>query len=145
MSSESHDEIKAAEKAAAARPSSTGGGGSDGAGPPTIFDKIIAGDIPANKVHDDDLALAFRDVNPQAPTHILVIPKNRDGLVGLSNAREDQKSLLGHLVYVAGEIGKKECPEGFRLVINDGKHGGQSVYHLHVHVMGGRQMQWPPG
>ena len=91
------------------------------------------------------MCLAFRDINPQAPVHIILIPKSRDGLTKLSNAREDQKELLGHLLYVAQEVGKAECPRGFRIVINDGEHGSQSVYHLHVHIMGGRQMQWPPG
>jgi histidine triad (HIT) family protein len=100
---------------------------------PTIFDKIISGEIPSNKIHDDDLCIAFRDVNPQAPVHFLVIPKNRDGLTQLSKAREDQKALLGHMMYVAQELAQKECPGGFRIVINDGKDGAQSVYHLHLH------------
>mmetsp|Transcript_19624 Transcript_19624/g.45773 ORF Transcript_19624/g.45773 Transcript_19624/m.45773 type:complete len:197 (-) Transcript_19624:74-664(-) len=113
--------------------------------PPTIFDKILSGDIPADKIHDDDLCIAFRDVNPQAPVHFLVIPKNRDGLTQLSKAREDQKSVLGHMMYVAQMLGKKECPGGFRVVVNDGSDGAQSVYHLHIHVIGGRQMAWPPG
>ena len=85
------------------------------------------------------------DINPQAPIHIIVIPKNRDGLTKLSNAREDQTDILGHLLYVAQSVGKKECPDGFRIVINDGEHGAQSVYHLHLHVLGGRQLGWPPG
>ena len=85
------------------------------------------------------------DINPQAPVHIIVIPKHRDGLTKLSNAREDQKDILGHLMYVAQSVGKKECPDGFRIVINDGEHGAQSVYHLHLHILGGRQMNWPPG
>lgn len=113
--------------------------------PETIFDKIIRKEIPAKIVHEDDRSLAFRDVNPQAPVHILVIPKERDGLTQLSQARDDQESLLGHLLLVARRLGKQECPDGFRVVINDGKHGAQSVYHLHIHVVGGRQMQWPPG
>lgn len=100
---------------------------------PTIFDKIISGDIPANIIHDDDLCLAFRDVNPQAPVHFLVIPKVRDGLTQLSKARDDQKALLGHLMFVAQELGQKECPSGFRIVVNDGQDGAQSVYHLHLH------------
>jgi len=112
---------------------------------PTIFDKILSGDIPANKIHDDDLCIAFRDVAPQAPVHFLVIPKHRDGLTQLSKAREDQKALLGHMMYVAQMLGKKECPGGFRVVVNDGSDGAQSVYHLHIHVLGGRQMGWPPG
>ena len=117
----------------------------DDGNPPTIFDKILSGEWSSKKVHEDELCLAFRDVNPVAPTHVLVIPKKRDGLTKLSEAREDQKSLLGHLMYVAQEIGRNECPEGFRVVVNDGKDGAQSVYHLHLHVLGGRQMNWPPG
>jgi len=133
------DEVQKAKEAAAA-------GDGDGDGQPlTIFDKIISGDIPATIIHDDEFCIAFRDVNPVSPIHFLVIPKNRDGLTQLSKAREDQKELLGHLTYVAQKLGQKECPDGFRLVINDGKDGAQSVYHLHIHVMGGRQMQWPPG
>ncbi len=116
----------------------------DGA-PPTVFDKIISGEWSSDKIHEDELCLAFRDINPQAPIHFLVIPKNRDGLTQLSKARDDQKALLGHLMYVAQQLGQKECPEGFRVTINDGKDGAQSVYHLHLHVMGGRQMAWPPG
>ncbi len=114
-------------------------------GEPTIFDKIIDGSIPSNKVHEDDLCLAFRDIAPQGPTHVVIIPKVRDGLTMLSKAREDQKGILGHLMYTASQIGKAECPEGFRVVVNDGKEGAQSVYHLHLHVIGGRQMNWPPG
>eukprot|EP00546_Thalassionema_frauenfeldii_P007619 CAMPEP_0178920000 /NCGR_PEP_ID=MMETSP0786-20121207/14756_1 /TAXON_ID=186022 /ORGANISM="Thalassionema frauenfeldii, Strain CCMP 1798" /LENGTH=132 /DNA_ID=CAMNT_0020594007 /DNA_START=564 /DNA_END=962 /DNA_ORIENTATION=+ len=113
--------------------------------PPTIFDKIISGEWSSDKLYEDDKCMAFRDVNPQAPTHFLVIPKERDGLTQLSLAREDQKELLGHLMYVAKDLGKKECPDGFRIIINDGKDGAQSVYHLHLHVMGGRQLSWPPG
>ncbi|CAJ1381554.1 unnamed protein product [Effrenium voratum] len=113
--------------------------------PETIFDKIVRKEIPSKVVFEDERVLAFRDVSPQAPVHVLVIPKARDGLTQLSNAREDQEALLGHLMYVASRVGKDECPEGFRIVINDGKHGAQSVPHLHLHVIGGRQMQWPPG
>lgn len=114
-------------------------------GQPTVFDKILSGEWSSNKVHEDDLCLAFRDINPQAPMHVIVIPKNRDGLTQLSNAREDQKDILGHLMYVAQSVGKKECPKGFRIVVNDGEQGAQSVYHLHLHVLGGKQMGWPPG
>ncbi|KAL7477299.1 hypothetical protein ACHAW6_003111 [Cyclotella cf. meneghiniana] len=135
------DEVAAAKQAASQFKSSDG----DGAGPPTVFDKLLSGEWPCKKVHEDDIVLAFRDINPQAPVHIVVIPKNRDGLTKLSNAREGQKDVLGHLMYVAQMVGKKECPDGFRIVINDGEHGAQSVYHLHLHVMGGRQMGWPPG
>ncbi|MGK3744758.1 MAG: histidine triad (HIT) family protein [Bacillariaceae sp.] len=119
------DEVQKAKEAAASA--------GDGDGQPlTIFDKIISGDIPATIIHDDELCLAFRDVNPVSPIHFLVIPKNRDGLTQLSKAREDQKELLGHLTYVAQKLGQKECPDGFRIVINDGKDGAQSVYHLHI-------------
>jgi len=113
---------------------------------PTAFDKILSGEWSCNKVYEDELCLAFHDLHPQGPVHVIVIPKNRDGLTRLSNAREDQKDILGHLMYVAAtEVGHKMCPNGFRIVINDGKHGSQSVYHLHLHVIGGRQMGWPPG
>lgn len=135
------DEVEKAKDAAAAYESSD----KDGAGPPTVFDKLLSGEWKCDKVHEDDLCFAFRDIEPQAPVHILLIPKNRDGLLKLSLAREDQKPLLGHMLYVAQDIGKRECPEGFRIVINDGEHGSQAVYHLHIHIMGGRQMKWPPG
>lgn len=108
-------------------------------GEPTIFAKIVKGEIPCTKVFENDTVLAFRDVNPQAPVHILVIPKTP--IDGISTAVGSQTNLLGELMLVAGQIGKTECPNGFRLVINDGKEGAQSVYHLHVHVLGGRQMQ----
>jgi histidine triad (HIT) family protein len=121
----SSDEVQKAKEAAA---NNTGGDGQ----PPTIFDKILSGDIPANKIHDDDLCIAFRDVNPVSPVHFLVIPKDRDGLTQLSNAREDQKALLGHMMFVAQNLGKEECLAGFRVVVNDGSDGAQSVYHLHI-------------
>ena len=114
-------------------------------GAPTIFDKIISKDIPANIIHEDDHALAFRDISPQAPVHFLVIPKVRAGLTQLSKATENHKAILGHCLYVAQLVGKKECPDGFRVVINDGMEGCQSVYHLHLHVLGGKQLSWPPG
>mmetsp|Transcript_14329 Transcript_14329/g.41358 ORF Transcript_14329/g.41358 Transcript_14329/m.41358 type:complete len:201 (+) Transcript_14329:115-717(+) len=136
MTPSPNDEVEKAQEAAKMA--------ADGA-PPTVFDKIISGEWSSDKIHEDDVCLAFRDINPQAPVHFLVIPKNRDGLTQLTKAREDQKALLGHLMYVAQELGQKECPDGFRITINDGKDGAQSVYHLHLHVMGGRQMAWPPG
>ncbi|RYH07115.1 histidine triad nucleotide-binding protein [archaeon] len=113
----------------------------------TFFDKIVSKEIPAKIIYEDDLCLAFRDINPQGPVHFLVIPKNKDGLNRLSNAREDQKGLLGHLMYTAQKVAHDEglVPGGFRVVINDGVQGSQSVYHLHLHVIGGRQMGWPPG
>jgi histidine triad (HIT) family protein len=114
---------------------------------PTFFDKIVSKQIPANIIYEDDLALAFRDINPQGPVHFLVIPKDKDGLNRLSNAREDHKALLGHLLYTAQVVARQEglVPGGFRTIINDGPDGAQSVYHLHIHVIGGRQMTWPPG
>ena len=113
---------------------------------PTIFDKILDGEIPADVVYEDDLCLAFGDVAPQAPVHLLLIPKRRDGLTQLSKAREDQVSVLGHMLFQAQQIAKDEgLEDGFRIVINDGPAGSQSVYHLHIHILGGRQMTWPPG
>jgi histidine triad (HIT) family protein len=115
------------------------------AAPDTIFGKIGRGEIPCDTVYEDETTLAFRDLNPQSPVHIIVIPKLRNGLTGLRNASPSQEGVLGHLLFVAGQVGKVHCPDGFRIVINDGKEGSQSVYHLHLHVLGGRQMQWPPG
>ncbi|XP_076904851.1 14 kDa zinc-binding protein [Bidens hawaiensis] len=113
---------------------------------PTIFDKIINKEIPANVVYEDDKVLAFRDISPQAPTHILLIPKVKDGLTGLSKAEERHTEILGHLLYTAKVVAKQEgLEEGYRVVINDGPNGCQSVYHIHVHLLGGRQMNWPPG
>eukprot|EP00529_Nitzschia_sp_RCC80_P027320 CAMPEP_0113465842 /NCGR_PEP_ID=MMETSP0014_2-20120614/13957_1 /TAXON_ID=2857 /ORGANISM="Nitzschia sp." /LENGTH=254 /DNA_ID=CAMNT_0000358031 /DNA_START=239 /DNA_END=1003 /DNA_ORIENTATION=- /assembly_acc=CAM_ASM_000159 len=139
-SSSSNDEVQKAQAAAA-----DAGSKKEDEGTPTIFDKIISKEIPADVIYEDDLCLAFRDISPQAPVHFLVIPKVRDGLTQLSKVRRDQKQLLGHLLYVSQDLAKKECPTGFRLTVNDGKDGAQSVYHLHIHVMGGRQMNWPPG
>jgi histidine triad (HIT) family protein len=114
---------------------------------PTFFDKLVSKQIPANIIFEDDVCMAFHDINPQGPVHFIVIPKNKDGLNRLSNAREDHKEFLGHLMYTAQKVAHQEglVPGGFRLVINDGPDGAQSVYHLHIHVIGGRQMLWPPG
>ncbi|KAK9671317.1 hypothetical protein RND81_12G021300 [Saponaria officinalis] len=112
----------------------------------TIFDKIINKEIPATVVYEDEKVLAFRDINPQAPTHILIIPKVKDGLTGLSKAEERHFEILGRLLYTAKLIAKQEgLEDGFRVVINDGPKGCQSVYHIHVHLLGGRQMEWPAG
>ena len=112
----------------------------------TIFDKIISKEIPSKVVFEDDDVLAFRDVNPQAPTHILLIPKKRDGLTQISKAVESHQSILGKLMYTATKVAKQEnLNNGYRIVINDGVEGCQSVYHLHIHLIGGRQMKWPPG
>ena len=111
----------------------------------TIFGKIIRREIPADIVHEDDLCLAFRDVNPQAPTHVLVIPKKP--IPKLSDAAADDKELLGHLLItvktVAEQLGLAE--DGYRVVINTGTNGGQTVFHLHLHILGGRSLSWPPG
>jgi histidine triad (HIT) family protein len=110
----------------------------------TIFSKIIKKEIPADIVYEDDLALAFRDVNPQAPVHILVIPKQ--AIAKISDAETQDQALLGHLLLVCAKIAKEQGLEkGFRLVINNGDDGGQTVYHLHIHILGKRFMQWPPG
>ncbi|KAK4381973.1 Adenylylsulfatase HINT1 [Sesamum angolense] len=110
---------------------------------PTIFDKIINKEIPSNIVYEDDKVLAFRDIEPQAPVHIVIIPKVKDGLTGISKKHSE---ILGRLLYTSKLVAKQEgLEDGFRLVINDGPKGGQSVNHLHIHLLGGRQMNWPPG
>lgn len=111
----------------------------------TIFSRIIAREIPADIVYEDELALAFRDVNPQAPVHVLVIPK--EPLPRVGDATKEQAALLGHLLWVAAEVARQEgiAATGYRVVTNNGAHGGQSVDHLHLHVLGGRQLGWPPG
>lgn len=113
----------------------------------TIFDKIIAKQIPATIIYEDEQCLAFKDINAQAPVHFLVIPKTKGRLSQLSKAEPDDKPLLGHLLWVAQHVAKAQGLEhgGFRININDGANGGQTVFHLHLHVMGGRQMGWPPG
>jgi histidine triad (HIT) family protein len=109
-----------------------------------IFCDIVAGKIQANVVHEDDRCLAFRDVAPKAPTHILVVPKQH--LRDLDVCEKTHESLLGHLLLTAKELAAKHgLAKGYRVVLNRGEHGGQSVDHLHVHVMGGRAMAWPPG
>lgn len=116
--------------------------------PKTIFDKIISKEIPAVIVKEDDTILAFKDINPAAPAHIVVIPKHRNGLVRLNQATNEHIEILGRLLVAAGEISKDTSlgfGDGARIVINDGKDGGQEVMHLHVHVLGGRKMSWPPG
>ena len=111
----------------------------------TIFSKIIRREIPADIVHEDDQCLAFRDIQPQAPTHILVIPKKI--IAGVQCAVVDDAALLGRLLVTARQIARAEgiAADGFRLVINAGDNGGQTVDHLHVHLLGGRPLRWPPG
>ncbi|XP_073056178.1 14 kDa zinc-binding protein-like isoform X1 [Primulina eburnea] len=113
---------------------------------PTIFDKIIAKEIPSTIVYEDEKVLAFRDISPQAPVHVLVVPKLRDGLTHLGKADQRHGEILGHLLYAAKIVAEKEgIIDGFRVVINSGPSACQSVYHLHLHVLGGRQMKWPAG
>lgn len=110
----------------------------------TLFEKIIAREIPAAIVYEDDLVLAIRDINPQAPTHILIVPKKP--VPRIAEATADDQSLLGHLLLKAAAIAKKlDLKGGYRLVINNGADGGETVPHLHVHILGGRHMAWPPG
>ncbi|CAH1966389.1 unnamed protein product [Acanthoscelides obtectus] len=109
----------------------------------TIFDKIIAKQIPADIIFEDEKCLAFNDVNPQAPSHFLVIPKKR--IPKLDDSNNSDKELLGHLLLIAKNLAQTKLPHGYRLVINNGPDGCQSVYHLHIHILGGRQMKWPPG
>ena len=110
----------------------------------TIFGKIIRREIPAEIVYEDDLALAFKDVNPQAPTHILVIPKKP--IPRLSEATADDTALMGHLLMTVKKVAAQvNLTNGYRLVMNNGRDGGQTVDHLHFHILGDRFMQWPPG
>ena len=112
----------------------------------TIFKKIIDKEIPSDIVHEDELCLAFRDISPQAPTHILVIPKKEIRSMNDINPEED-KAILGHLMVTAHQVAKDQGlgDSGYRLVINTNEDGGQTVYHLHLHILGGRSLTWPPG
>ena len=110
----------------------------------TIFKKIIDGEIPAEILYEDDHCMAFNDVSPQAPVHILVIPKKE--IVSIAEAEEDDKELLGHLLLIVQKLAKENgLDDGFRTIINTGKDGGQTVFHLHIHLMGKRALSWPPG
>lgn len=110
----------------------------------TIFIKIIRKEIPAHIVYEDDLALAFTDVNPQAPVHILVIPKKP--IVNLATAEPEDQALLGHLLLIVQKVAAQAGLEnGYRVVMNTGVDGGQTVHHLHIHILGRRSMSWPPG
>ena len=111
----------------------------------TIFSKIIAREIPARIIYEDDLCLSFHDINPQAPVHALVIPKKPIERIG--KARDEDQSLLGHLMLTARKVAELLGLEknGFRLVINNGRDGGETVAHLHIHILGGRALGWPPG
>jgi histidine triad (HIT) family protein len=111
----------------------------------TIFGKIIRREIPASIVYEDDLCLAFRDIAPQAPVHILVIPKKP--IPSLADAAPEDKEVLGHILLLIQQIADQEglADKGYRVVTNIGTDGGQTVFHLHFHLLGGRAMQWPPG
>lgn len=110
-----------------------------------IFCKIAGKQIPAKVVHEDDRCLAFDDINPQAPVHALVIPKRH--AASLAELTEADAGLLGHLMLTAAALAKQKgvADSGYRVVVNTGRHGGQTVFHLHLHVLGGRHMTWPPG
>ena len=111
----------------------------------TLFEKIVAREIPAQIVFEDDLVLAFRDIKPQAPTHVLIVPKQP--IPRLAEATVDDRKVLGHLLLKAAEVaeqlGLKKT--GYRLVVNNGPDAGEAVPHLHLHILGGRHMNWPPG
>ena len=110
----------------------------------TLFERIIAREIPADIVHEDVNCIVFHDIDPQAPTHLLVVPKQ--AIARISEASIESQAMLGHLLLTASKMAYKlNLEEGFRIVINNGKHGGESVPHLHVHLLGGRPMVWPPG
>ena len=110
----------------------------------TLFGKVISREIPAQIVYEDDLCLAFRDINPQAPTHVLVVPKKE--IPRLVDASAEDEALLGHMMVAAGRIARElGVGDAFRLVVNNGAEAGQSVFHLHMHILGGRGFHWPPG
>ncbi|MEM6910553.1 MAG: histidine triad nucleotide-binding protein [Verrucomicrobiota bacterium] len=113
----------------------------------TLFQKIIAREIPAQIEYEDELCLVFHDIAPQAPTHLLLVPKKPIPRVG--RATEDDQALLGHLLLIARDLaarlGFQEEDQGFRLVINHGENGGEAVPHLHIHLLAGRKLGWPPG
>ena len=110
-----------------------------------LFCKLISGEIPATEVYRDDDIFAFEDINPIAPTHILVIPIKH--LSDIKSANEDDQELIGKMLLIANQIATEKglADDGFRYVINTGKNGGQTVYHLHLHIIGGRSLSWPPG
>ena len=110
-----------------------------------LFCKIVDGKIPATKIHEDDRTIAFRDINPQAPTHVLVIPKKH--IATLHELTEADAPLVGHLHLVAGKLAESEgvASDGYRVLFNTGRNAGQTVFHIHLHLLGGRLMAWPPG
>jgi histidine triad (HIT) family protein len=109
-----------------------------------LFCKIVSGTIPANRVYEDECCIGFPDINPQAPTHLLVVPKQHIG--STAKALAEDTALMGHLMAASAEIARKEkLDNGYRIVVNTGDDGGQTVNHLHLHLLGGRHMNWPPG
>jgi histidine triad (HIT) family protein len=109
-----------------------------------LFCRIVEGTIPANRVYEDDICIVFPDINPQAPVHLLIIPRRH--IVSTAKALPEDAALLGHLMAAAAEIANKEnLSQGYRIVVNTGSDGGQTVNHLHLHLLGGRAMKWPPG
>ncbi|MEN9652305.1 MAG: hypothetical protein RL303_25 [Verrucomicrobiota bacterium] len=112
--------------------------------PKTLFQKIADKEIPAKLIHEDALCVAFHDIAPQAPAHVLIVP--RQAIPRLAEATQSDQALLGHLLLVAGQLARQlGLAKGFRIVINNGPDGGESVPHLHVHLLGGRALDWPPG
>lgn len=109
----------------------------------TLFERIIAREIPADIVFEDDAVIAFRDIHPQAPSHVLVVPKKP--ITRLAEAGEDDAALLGRCLLTVGEVARRLGLESYRVVINNGSDAGQTVFHLHLHVLGGRRLGWPPG
>ena len=111
----------------------------------TLFEKIIAGEIPADIVFEDEWCVAFRDINPQAPTHVLIVP--RKPVVNVAHATSDDAELMGRVLLAAGEVARKLGVEqdGYRLVLNNGAGAGQTVFHMHCHLLAGRPFNWPPG
>ncbi|XP_077289950.1 putative HIT-like protein Synpcc7942_1390 [Arctopsyche grandis] len=132
-----HSEESAAKLAAASASASA----SDSR--PSIFDRIIKRELPADILFEDERCIAFSDATPQAPVHFLVVPKTR--IPTLNDCGIKHQALISHLILTAKTLAQQKLPDGYRLVINNGKDGAQSVYHLHIHVLGGRQMRWPPG
>jgi len=112
--------------------------------PDCIFCRIIRGEAPAKKIYEDERAFVFEDINPQAPTHVLIIPKKH--IVGLKEAQAEDAEIIGYLHLVAAQIARQRgIEDGYRTVFNVGPRAGQSVFHLHLHLLGGRTLRWPPG
>jgi len=111
----------------------------------TLFDKILAGEVPADKVYEDEHILAFRDINPQAPVHVLVIPKQK--AARFDELSDSEATQIGMLFKGAAQVARQLglAKDGYRIVVNNGEHGQQTVEYLHIHILGGRQLEWPPG